>query len=209
MKKRDENNLEKVPKCRICNHPDREEWRDVKGFEGFYMISSLGNIKSCERKVIRGDGKTLPLQEKVLKQSLRNGYPCATLWNGGKAKNVKIHRLVAEAFISNPNAYRCVNHIDGNKTNNTVNNLEWCTHSQNMKHAHDNGLNKSVHMASKAHAIKSSIPVMRSDGVVYGSMSDAARDIGCGASEVSACCSGKRKSVNGFSFERVFDNEKA
>ena len=71
------------------------------------------------------------------------GYLVAHLSKDNKAKNILVHRLVAESFIPNPNKYPCVNHIDGNKQNNNINNLEWCTHSENDLHAYKIGLRKA------------------------------------------------------------------
>lgn len=105
-----------------------EIWKDVIGYEGFYEVSNLGNIRSVTR--IK-KGKTL----KPLKRS--HGYLAIQLWGkGGNSRGFKtfsIHRLVAEAFIPNPNNYLEVNHIDEDKTNNKVENLEWCDRVYNCR----------------------------------------------------------------------------
>lgn len=98
-----------------------EIWKDVVGFEGLYQVSNLGNVRS-ERKVLK------PLKR-------RHGYLSVFLYDRkGDYKQVSIHRLVAEAFIPNPNGYAEVNHKDECKTNNVATNLEWCTHKQNSSH---------------------------------------------------------------------------
>ena len=98
-----------------------EVWKDVKGFEGLYQISSLGQVKSLRRN-------------KILKpKKHRCGYLIVDLCNNGE-KTRYIHRLVAEAFIPNPNNLPQVNHIDENKKNNSVNNLEWCTPKYNTNY---------------------------------------------------------------------------
>ena len=105
-----------------------EIWKDVVGYEGLYEVSSLGRVKSVKRN-------------KILSQKHNwDGYLRIQLWRNNKNKYVSIHRLVAEAFIENPNTKPFINHIDGNKQNNKVDNLEWCTQKENIKHAFDNVL---------------------------------------------------------------------
>lgn len=99
---------------------------EVEGFDGFYKVSSDG-------KVISPNGFKKPYITKT-------GYWRVTLWKNGKSTNHFIHRLVASAFIPNPNNFEMVNHIDGNKLNCDVSNLEWCDASHNMKHAYANNL---------------------------------------------------------------------
>lgn len=100
----------------------KEIWKDIKGFEGVYQISNLGNVKSLPRKA-----GTTYLREKILKpRKHTGGYSIVSLGRGYKYKNYFIHRLVAEAFLPNPLGLLEVNHIDENKTNNNVENLEWC-----------------------------------------------------------------------------------
>lgn len=89
-----------------------EEWKDIKGYEGFYKISSLGKIMNKTYKI-----KTNNLR--------KDGYMYLDLYKHGKRKRMLIHRLVAEAFVKNPNNYEQVHHIDGNKQNNNAENLEW------------------------------------------------------------------------------------
>jgi len=114
----------------------KEIWKDIKGFKGLYQISNLGRVKSLKKK--RG---FLILKEKILKSHLDNlGYQMLTLVKNKKHKQYRIHRLVAIAFISNLNNKKEVNHIDGNKSNNNILNLEWSTRSENMKHADKMGL---------------------------------------------------------------------
>lgn len=109
-----------------------EQWLPVKGQEGKYEVSSLGNIKSLPRKV----GLT-PNPGKMLKPGLSSGYYLTVSLPVGpkKFRSFRVHRLVAEAFIPNPGNKSTVNHKDGNKLNNQVNNLEWCTYSENAIHS--------------------------------------------------------------------------
>lgn len=110
-----------------------EIWKDVKGYEGKYQISSNGFVKSLN---FNHTGKEKRLKNKIN----RKGYCYVTLYQDGKQSYPGIHRLVAETFLPNPNNLEQVNHIDGNKKNNNVENLEWCTNLENMKHADRTGL---------------------------------------------------------------------
>lgn len=117
-----------------------EEWRDVPGYEGKYQVSNFGRVKSLARFVLNGNKHWQP--ERIFKKYLNNrGYEELKLYKGNREfKNVQLHRLVAQAFIPNPNNYPQINHIDGNPENSRVENLEWCTNSMNTKHAYDTGL---------------------------------------------------------------------
>lgn len=105
-----------------------EEYRDVQGFVGKYLVSNLGNVKSIGRDII-------------LKPDTQNkmGYKRVTLYKSGMTLKYSIHRLVAEAFIPNLDNKPHINHIDNDPSNNRIDNLEWCTHSENMIHAHKQG----------------------------------------------------------------------
>lgn len=132
-----------------------EIWKDIYGYENLYQISNLGRIKSLSH--INNLGKLRP--ECILGNRLSDrGYHTAVLYNNGKPKSFKVHRLVAFAFIPNPDNKPHVNHIDGVKSNNLINNLEWVTISENQKHAFNIGLNKiSCKRDSKGKFIKNNI----------------------------------------------------
>lgn len=121
---------------------DNEEiWKDIAGFEGIYKISNTGLVHSLPRYRTGKNGSISPVGGLNLKQKVtKSGYLSAHLRCDGYSKYPCVHRLVAEAFIANPENKPTVNHIDGNKKNNTVDNLEWSTHSEQMKHAVDNDL---------------------------------------------------------------------
>lgn len=119
------------------------EWKDIIGFESYYQISNTGLVKGLKRKIYHSKKDFIIIPEIELKQSIStSGYKIICLQKGGKKKTKYIHRLVGLHFILNPFNKRTLNHIDGNKFNNTVSNLEWATYSENMRHARDKGLSK-------------------------------------------------------------------
>lgn len=119
-----------------------ETWKPVRGYEGLYNVSSAGRVKSLARKTITMN-RGVP--ERILTPNVMNGYCCVTLRKDNKVKVFRIHRLVAEAFIGEqPTTKHQINHIDGNKQNNSVCNLEWCTPRENTAHAYKTGLRKSA-----------------------------------------------------------------
>lgn len=115
-----------------------EEWRDIKGYEGHYQISSLGRVKSLHRTAcheMRGRNFCQTYEEKIMKQLQQCGYLCVWIQKGTEMKKkFRVHRLVAQAFIPNPEGKEFVNHKNKDRANNTVENLEWCTHEENMIH---------------------------------------------------------------------------
>ncbi len=121
-----------------------EIWKDIINFEGFYQVSNYGRVKSLERKIPHWKSERLQvIKEKILKPSKDGkGYPLVVFQIENEMKAIKIHRLVATAFVPNPENKPQVNHIDGIKTNNHFSNLEWCNNSENVLHAYKLGLNK-------------------------------------------------------------------
>lgn len=127
----------------------QEEWRDVEGYNGKYQVSNLGQVRSTDRCYKQLNPKSGICEHsykgKILKAHFtRFGYKRIGLSQKGNVKFYSIHKLVANAFIDNPDNLPCINHIDGDKTNNKVDNLEWCTYSRNNRHARELGLNKGV-----------------------------------------------------------------
>lgn len=120
------------------------EWKDIAGYEGYYQVSDDGLVRSCERTV--EDSKcSRTMKGKILHPTEHNGkqpYYYVSLSYGGKVVKRMVHRLVAEAFVPNPDDKPQVNHKDGNVHNNRIDNLEWVTNAENTQHAYDTHLRK-------------------------------------------------------------------
>lgn len=111
---------------------DDEKWLDIPGYEGKYQASTLGRIRSLDRVIIRSHGERLPIKGRILKPRIDSwGRQCVEVCGTNK----RVHRLVALTFIPNPDNKPQINHIDSNPSNNKIDNLEWCTRSENMLHA--------------------------------------------------------------------------
>lgn len=125
-----------------------EEFRNVHGYEGLYEISNTGIVRSVERKVETSKGIRI-YKSKILNPGIqKSGYLYVTLSKEGKSRTFRVHRLVAEAFIPNPNNLSDVDHIDENKNNNSVENLRWLSHKENSSRSNtgktkDNSLGKN------------------------------------------------------------------
>jgi hypothetical protein len=118
-----------------------EIWKNVKGFEGYYEVSNIGRVRRKKGKTIYKDGRVAFFPQTILKQSEnKKGYFRVYLSKNSKKYTKTVHRIVAETFIPNPKNKKTVNHIDCNKKNNKIENLEWLTNKENMRHAFDNGV---------------------------------------------------------------------
>jgi hypothetical protein len=169
-----------------------EIWKDIPGYETLYQASNLGRIK----RILFKNNIVTKKENKILKTRInKNNREQIMLYKNGKRKNMTVHRLVASAFLENPNNYPEVNHIDGNSLNNNVNNLEWCTKQYNMKHAYDNNL---THV--KEYNKKMSKPIIRSDGIKYHNAYAAAKDLGVTVFAVRDVLKGRTKTCKGYKF---------
>lgn len=183
---------------------NKETWKDVKGYEGLYQDSDKGRVKSLERISIMKNGSKRLIRERILKpRPTRDGYVQVCLCNSkGEKKNSFIHRLVCEAFHKNPMNKPCVNHIDENKTNNAVSNLEWCTYKENNNHG--------IHNAKigKANVKNKSKPVGQytTDGElikVWQSASEVKRQLGFSHGFIGDTARGKHKTAYGYVWKYV------
>jgi len=114
----------------------KEIWKDIEGFEDLYQISNNGRVKSLKRKILYKDGRSFIKEESILNPSIGNkGYYYLNLRKNGISYNKRIHRLVLMHFKPQLKNKTQTNHIDGNKSNNNINNLEWVTNSENQIHA--------------------------------------------------------------------------
>lgn len=171
-----------------------EIWKAIKGYEGLYEVSNLGNVKTLKNN-------------KVLKPYISNAkYLLVSLYKNGKRKHKTIHRLVAEAFIPNIENKTQVNHIDGNKQNNNVKNLEWTSASENLKHAYAIGIKK---VSSKNYTtIKKAQETCKRKIIQYdlqgnfirkwNSLKEAGTKLNIVSQNISKVCMGQRNKAGGF-----------
>ena len=126
-----------------------EKWKQIKGYEGLYEVSIYGNVKSFHKNT---EGKIMCLSTQ--KNSHTNYKALILVDKDGNKKSVRVHRLVAEAFIPNHKNKRFVNHIDNNGENNKVENLEWCTQSENIQYSQNQNRSEQIHKANKIQSEK-------------------------------------------------------
>jgi hypothetical protein len=121
-----------------------EKWILITELQGNYEISNIGRVRSVFKVISKSDNTVYTRKPKIIKSQLREGYQRVRLCIDNVRVTKSVHRLVAKYFIDNPNDLPQVNHINANKTDNAVENLEWCSASQNIKHAIKNGLRKTA-----------------------------------------------------------------
>ena len=180
-----------------------EVWKDIRGYEGYYQISNLGKVRSLLRTFICKDGKSQTNPMVILKHCVhKDGYHLVGLTKNNKQRQALVHRLVAEAFIFNPDNKPEVNHISGDKNDNSVFNLEWVSRSENMRHRIDvlkfkGSLYGKLGKLNPKHKFVEQIK----DGVVvagfYGSH-EAERLTGINSGSIRAACRGEHKSAGGY-----------
>lgn len=158
-----------------------EEWRDIHGYEGLYQVSNFGRVKNCVRKTL-----------KTIRTSV-NGYGYVVLSKNCKQKLHLVHRLVAEAFIPNPDNLPQVNHKDENKLNNIYCNLEWCSAKYNINYG-EGILRRSTIRSKKIYQISKDGQILRT----WASANEVKRALGFSQGNIQQCCVGKRKTANGY-----------
>lgn len=186
-----------------------EEWRDVVGYEGYYMVSSFGRMVSCSRTV-RRFGRIHIFKEPALLSDVSNTtrYNRVVLKVDGQKKSCDVHRLVAEAFIPNTHKLPQVDHIDGNRANNNINNLRWCTCLENQ----NNPITRKKHRERLTQAgsrfAPKAVVSFNAEGIVgqYQTMCEAAKS-GYNQAMISECCSGRRKHHRGLCWMYLSDYE--
>lgn len=183
-----------------------EIWKNVIGFEGLYEVSNLGNIKSL------GKGKSTnsltKLERIIILRVKNNGYLQAKLSKDGIRSHLLAHRLVAKAFIPNPNNLPEVNHIDSDKQNNKLENLEWISSSGNQKYAFIHGQQKVVRGANH----KQSIPVVQlslNGDIIkeWASIKEIKREIGFNTFGIIKCCKKENKYKTAYGFKWMYKDE--
>lgn len=185
----------------------------IKGYEGIYEVSNLGNVRSLDRIIKYGNNAHRPAKGcNMYKRLGRNGYLSVGLWLNNKEKRFSIHRLVADTFIDNPNQLAQVNHKNGVKVDNNVCNLEWMSASDNMKHSFRElgtksymlGMKGSLHWRSKKITQFTKTGERLND---FENSREAGEAIGTkNHSWISACCRGKAKTAYGFKWKFANDN---
>ena len=182
-----------------------EIWKPIKGYEGIYEVSSYGRVRSSERTAERldryGNISKYEVKGRIISQWKRkDGYMSVTLRSMKTQSTLLVHRLVIETFVPNPDNLQLVNHKDENKSNNNVENLEWCTPSYNNTY-------NNIHM-KKNMPFKKRVRQMTFDGEViaeYESAADAARQTGLSNGGISSSCNGKKgfERYHGYNWEYI------
>lgn len=177
-----------------------EIWKDIKGWEGYYQVSNLGNVRSLDRAITQSNGKVVVWKGRLLRQRKNElGYKFVGLRKDYKRKTMRVHRLVAMAFIPNPNNLPQINHKDVNPSNNRVDNLEWC--SQLYNNMYDNA-NIKRGISRKENYTGTPVLMFSKDGKLlrkFDGLRYAEEFVGCGRTgHISDCANGKRKTAYGY-----------
>ena len=184
-----------------------EIWKDVENYEGFYQVSDLGRVKSLERDVFFPNGAVHHVDEKILVPTLnRGGYSFVRLHKNRKTKNEYVHRLVAMAFIENPENKPQVNHKDEVKTNNAVDNLEWCEASYNANYGTriERMLQnrKSYKLGNHPRAKQVFCVELNKK---FDCIASAGKELGVNISCIGSACRGEQKTAGGFHWRYAND----
>ena len=214
----------KMIKWDLLNAEDIEEWRYIEGYEGLYQVSSKGKIKSVERT----DRNNHKVKEKIRKlNSDKYGYLMVNLWKDGTNKTSYIHRLVAQAFIPNPDNKPCIDHINTDKTDNRVENLRWVTPKENInnpisrekfvnnRYKIEEGKHKRINYKPSKQAVikmaeKHKKPIgMYKNGLLvktFNSAADAEKENSIYKyTSISAACNGRLKTYRGYEWKFMYN----
>lgn len=181
-----------------------EVWKDIKEYEGFYQISSYGRVRNSKDEIIA-------------QRSDKNGYKVINLSKKGTKKTYRVHRLVAETFIENPNNFPEINHKDETRDNNHVENLEWCDRKYNNNYGHkieksaaymkangpkgkDNYFSSHIFVGANHARSKSVIQMDHAGNIIatYDCARSAAESVNCSPSAITAVCRGEREQAKGY-----------
>lgn len=187
-----------------------ENWKDIEGYEGLYQVSDCGNVKSLERDVYSQCGTiTRRTKEKILVPILdRDGYMRVNLHKNGKMKVMSIHRLVAMAFLPNPENKPQVNHIDEVKTNNAVDNLEWCNHEYNINYGTRTERSIQNRRSYKLGNAPRAKPVFCVElNKKFDCAKSVEKELGVDGSAITKACKGKIKTTGGFHWRYADEND--
>lgn len=163
-----------------------EIWKDIEGYENLYQISSEGRVKSLNYNKTGKEGIL-----KICKD--KKGYIICSLSKNNNLKTFSVHRLVAKAFIPNPNNLPQINHIDENKSNNQLTNLEWCNNNYNRNYGTRNKRASASCRKPILQFTKEGEFIRKWEGAI-----EVERELGFDSSSISSCCKGKQKSAYGF-----------
>jgi hypothetical protein len=188
------------------NQIDELTYRDIPGYEGLYQVNGFG-VKSVARDTdvyINGKLVKRPRPEAILKLQIKRGYVTISLCKDGKKKMFRFHRLKAKMYIPNPENKPFINHKNGIKDDNRLENLEWCTHQENMRHATDMGL-KIIPSGSASRLSKEVHQFTMNGGFVksFGSGQEAERETGISRSNIIYNIKGERNHAGGFIWKRA------
>jgi hypothetical protein len=180
-----------------------EIWKDIPNFEGLYQVSNIGRVKSVDRIRNQSNGKKRFFPEKIIKPFIDDsGYPRICIYTkDATPTKQKVHRLVAMAFIPNPDNKPCVGHLDNDRMNPKVENLVWCTVKENAQHCIKSG--RQHKLSAEAHP--SSKPVIAINKITgqrtkFGSQKHAAKMLGLHQTHVNGVITGRDKSTGGYIF---------
>lgn len=181
----------------------QEIWKEIEGTDGAYLVSNFGQVKSLNYRGQRG------VERVMTGANDEKGYRVVTISMLKEKKTQKVHRLVAKAFVPNPDGYTEINHIDGDKENNRADNLEWTDRFGNMRHASRTGaMDNAKERLQEWNEKKWKTPVIAvcketGEKAYFPSATEAAKHLGVSNAHISSCLHGNRKSAGGYTFEKA------